>query len=74
MVNVFCITNIKKKTNTLYVYHEGNGRKSPDEVCSFLSDYLKENNITELRQTIAQLKTKTRLSIDTFYLSQIREN
>ncbi|PSN43920.1 hypothetical protein C0J52_03660 [Blattella germanica] len=51
-VNVFCITNIKTNKSSLYIYHEGNGRKGPDEVCSFLNDYLKHNvpnNITELR-------------------------
>lgn len=50
-VNVFCITDIKVKSSSIYVYHEGEGRKSPDEVCSFLFDFLKNvpDNITELR-------------------------
>ncbi|CAG9814596.1 unnamed protein product [Phaedon cochleariae] len=50
-VNVFAISNIKAKTSFLYVYHEGEGRKGPDEVCSFLHDYLKQipEKITELR-------------------------
>ncbi|PSN53156.1 hypothetical protein C0J52_06268 [Blattella germanica] len=51
-VNVFFITNIKTNKSSLYIYHEGNGRKGSDEVCSFLNDYLKHNvpnNITELR-------------------------
>lgn len=50
-VNVFGICNIKDKTSLLYVYHEGEGKKGPDEVCSFLHDYFKQIpvNITELR-------------------------
>lgn len=50
-VNVFAISNIKANTSFLYVYHEGEGRKGPDEVCSFLHDYFKQipEKITELR-------------------------
>ena len=43
IVSAFCIHNIKNKTEILYVYHEGEGRKGPNEVCSFLDDYLKDN-------------------------------
>ena len=39
-VNVFCIHNIKNNTAQIYLYHEGEARKSPDEVCSFVYDYL----------------------------------
>ncbi|KAJ8881308.1 hypothetical protein PR048_017789 [Dryococelus australis] len=39
-VNVFCITDIKARTSYFYIYHEGEGGKYPDEVCSFLHDYV----------------------------------
>uniref|UniRef100_A0A8D8Q9G1 Uncharacterized protein n=1 Tax=Cacopsylla melanoneura TaxID=428564 RepID=A0A8D8Q9G1_9HEMI len=50
-VNVFCISNIKDKNAAIYIYHEGNARKSPDKVCSFLHDYLKNvpDKFTEFR-------------------------
>lgn len=51
-VNVFCINDVKQNKSTIYVYHEGNcKKKTPDEVCTFLSDYLKQvpGEITELR-------------------------
>lgn len=49
-VNVFCIHNVKKNTAAMYIYHEGIAKKSPDEVCSFLLDYITLNSdgITEL--------------------------
>lgn len=39
-VNVFCIHDIKKNQSLIHVYHEGQARKCPDEVCSFVYDYL----------------------------------
>ena len=50
-VNVFCITNIKNKTSSIYLYHEGEASKSPNEVCSFVYDNLKQvpENIKEIR-------------------------
>lgn len=39
-VNVFGIHNIKKNNAKMYLYHEGEGKKGPNEVCSFLMDYL----------------------------------
>lgn len=36
---VFCIYNVKTKKAVFYCYHEGQGNKSPDEVCSCLLDY-----------------------------------
>lgn len=50
-VNCFCIHNLKTKKAKFYVYHEGVGNKSPDEVCSFLYDYIK----TEVPDTIKKL-------------------
>ncbi|XP_039275957.1 uncharacterized protein LOC111056390 [Nilaparvata lugens] len=50
-VNVFSIHNIKQRTAKVYVYHEGEANKTPNEVCSFLYEYLKEvpSEVTELR-------------------------
>lgn len=51
-VNIFCIHNIKQNTAKIYIYHEGTANKGPNEVCSFLFDFLKEDvpqNVTELR-------------------------
>lgn len=39
--NVFCIHNVKENTAFMYVYHEGVAKKGPNEVSSFLYDYLK---------------------------------
>lgn len=39
-VNVFCIHDIKNKNSYFYVYHEGQAKKGPNEVSSFLYDYL----------------------------------
>lgn len=50
-VSVFCIHNIKKNTARMYLYHEGEAKKTANEICSFLLDYLKEfsnKGMTEL--------------------------
>lgn len=39
-VNVFCIHNLKDNTSVFYLYHEGLAGKGPNEVCSFISDYI----------------------------------
>lgn len=39
-VSLFCIHDIKKNVATIYLYHEGEARKSPNETCSFILDYL----------------------------------
>lgn len=39
-VNIFCIHNLKTNDANLYLYHEGQAHKSPDEVCSFLLKYI----------------------------------
>lgn len=39
-VNVFSVHDIKNNKNKIYLYHEGLGRKGPNEVCSFLNEYL----------------------------------
>lgn len=41
-VSVFCIHNIKENTAKMYIYHEGQGKKTANEICSFLLDYLKD--------------------------------
>jgi len=43
VVNVFCVHDLKTGKATFYVYHEGYGTKSPDEVCSFIQHYINEN-------------------------------
>ena len=39
-VFTFCIHTIKNNRAKFYIYHEGHGRKSRDEVCTFLLDYM----------------------------------
>lgn len=40
-VNVFNIHNLKSGQSFFYIYHEGLGKKGPNEVCSFVMDYIK---------------------------------
>lgn len=35
IVNIFCIHNLKADIADLYLYHEGQARKSPNKVCTF---------------------------------------
>lgn len=51
-VNNFCIHNLKTNDAKMYVYHEGVANKSPDEVCSFLFDYIKK----EIPDNVKHLK------------------
>ncbi|KAG8274468.1 pre-mRNA-processing factor 17 [Homalodisca vitripennis] len=44
-LNTFCIHNLANNKATLYQYHEGIAKKSPDEVCSFLKDFI--DNFTD---------------------------
>lgn len=44
-VNTFGIHNMNNNSVFCYVYHEGIGRKTPDDVCSFLIHYL-ENYVS----------------------------
>lgn len=39
-VNIFCIHNLKTDIADLYLYHEGQASKSPNEVCTFLWQYI----------------------------------
>lgn len=39
-VNVFCIHNLQNDNVVFFVYHEGTGTKGPNEVCSFLLNFL----------------------------------
>lgn len=50
-VNVFCIHDLKSNKSKMYMYHEGEGNKSPDEVCSFLLNYIN----TEVPNTVKNL-------------------
>nr|CAH7725218.1 unnamed protein product [Callosobruchus chinensis] len=50
-VYAFQIHNLKDNTDHFYTYHEGQGQKGPNEVCTFLSDYIMKHippEITEL--------------------------
>lgn len=42
-VSVFCIHDIITGKSTIFLYHEGQAKKGPDEVCSFLDYYIKNN-------------------------------
>lgn len=51
-VNVFCISNIKSRKSVLYIYHEAEARKSLNEICGFLLDYVEKYirpDVIELR-------------------------
>ena len=39
----FCIHNLKDGKAHFYLYHEGEAKKGPDETCSFLLHYIKNN-------------------------------
>ncbi|CAH1100476.1 unnamed protein product [Psylliodes chrysocephalus] len=41
-VSVFCIHNMKTDQVVYFIYHEGCGKKGPNEVCFFLYQYIKE--------------------------------
>ena len=47
---VFGIHNLKDGTAKFYCYHEGQAKRGPDEVCSFLYDYIKN-----LPETVKEL-------------------
>ncbi|KAG8265778.1 pre-mRNA-processing factor 17 [Homalodisca vitripennis] len=49
--SVFCIHDIKKNDAVIYLYQEGTAKKGPNEVCSFVYDYLQKvsSQYTELR-------------------------
>jgi hypothetical protein len=40
-VSIFCVHDIKTGKSTIFLYHEGQAKKGPDEVCSFLDYYIK---------------------------------
>lgn len=51
-VNVFGIHNLKTGQAFFYIYHEGLGNKGPNEVCSFVMDYINNyipESVKELR-------------------------
>lgn len=50
-VSVFCIHNMKTDEVVYFIYHEGTAKKGPNEVCSFLYQYIKDyipDNVREL--------------------------
>lgn len=50
-VNVFSIHDLTSNKSKIYLYHEGEGNKSPDEVCSFLLNYIE----TEIPNTVKNM-------------------
>lgn len=48
---MFAVHNLKKNIAKLYLYNEGDGRKGPNDVCSFLLDYL----LTEILESVKTL-------------------
>lgn len=51
-VNVFCIHNLNTGKAYFYLYHEGIANKGPNEVCSFIMDYITnyvDPDVRELR-------------------------
>lgn len=51
-VSLFCITDLKTQKSFFYIYHEGQAAKGPNEVCSFILDYIQNvvpKEATELR-------------------------
>lgn len=49
-VSVFSIHNIKTGKNTIYLYHEGQAHKGPDEVCTFILKYIQEYVGTSIKK------------------------
>lgn len=41
-VSVFCVHNIRTNKARMYVYHEQEGRRSPNKVCTFLMDAISQ--------------------------------
>lgn len=52
-VNVFCMHNLQKNKSRLYVYDESQAKKGPNEVCTFLFDYISE--YLEKNKTVTSL-------------------
>jgi hypothetical protein len=48
--NIFCIHDLKNNNWAIYLYHEGVAKKGPNEVCSFILDFLESvpSQYTEL--------------------------
>lgn len=51
-VNVFCIHDLKTGKSKMYLYHEGEANKPPDEVCSFLLDYINKEVSASVRKLV----------------------
>lgn len=49
-VFAFQIHNLKENTGHFYTYHEGQGQKGPNEVCTFLNDYIMKHIPTEITE------------------------
>ena len=49
---VFCIHGLGKQKTTFYTYHEGIAKKGPNEVCSFLNEYISNQISPEVKSYI----------------------
>lgn len=49
-VGMFCIHNLKTKKSGIFIYHEGPAAKCPNEVCSFLFDYVQNYVAAETKE------------------------
>lgn len=51
-VNVFCIHDLKTGKSKMYLYHKGEGNKSPHVVCSCLLDYINKEVSASVRKLV----------------------
>ena len=49
-VYLFEIHNLTNSSGYFYTYHEGQAKKSPNEVCTFLHDYIQNHIPTEVKE------------------------
>lgn len=49
-LNVFNIHDIKNERSVFYIYPEGEGKKGPNEVCSFIFNFIQENIPEEVKE------------------------
>ncbi|XP_050307232.1 uncharacterized protein LOC126743979 [Anthonomus grandis grandis] len=67
-VSVFCIHNLKTNKSRMYVYHEGQAKKTADEMCNFILEYLNEfkENQSELHLELLGPKQESYYGQDAF--------
>lgn len=47
---VFCVHSLGDNKAVFYTYHEGEAKKGPDEVCTFLNDYIVNNISPQVKE------------------------